>query len=368
MSEEGFGIGMRDLMGSVGALPDADQARRGGGAPVGLGLNAGGSVAPASHTQGNPQWWNPPDEERPAPKPKKAKAKAASKPHKSDSSKSTSKSSSSSAPPEVPLVNLDAPSPIIWITGLACLMTLTMVCEIIQMHGLADMGVNPMFGPDESTMLQMGAKFGPLIVEGEWYRLFAASFLQNGVILYLLSMVFLFVARNLERESGFWRVSLVFLVTSTYGIILSCVFVPELISCGTSGAVFGYLGMMLSDLLSSWRAQKKRWLKLIAMVALIAVLLVLGLTPFVDNFMHVGGLLMGFLAALMLLPNLNFGRCEGIVHTVLALVAFPLMSIIFMISLVVFFRRVDTDTSWCPWCMKATCVNINDWCAPYIKE
>jgi membrane associated rhomboid family serine protease len=104
------------------------------------------------------------------------------------------------------------------------------------MGGLGDVAVNPMSGPDDSTMLQMGAKYGPLIIEVEFYRLLTASLLQNRVARYVISMVFLFLSRNLERDLGFWRASLVFLLTSTYGIILSCLFVPGLISCGaTSG-------------------------------------------------------------------------------------------------------------------------------------
>jgi membrane associated rhomboid family serine protease len=353
----GGGGGYHDLMASVGNVPDADRARRGSvlGAPA-----PAGYIAPASHAAGGANWWNETDGADRPPPPKKAKS--------GDSDSSAKSASSSSAPPEVPLVNLDAPSPLIWMTGLACVMTLMMVCEIYQMGGLASIKVNPMFGPDDSTMLQMGAKYGPLILDGEFYRLFSATFLQNGVVLYLISMVFLFIARNLERESGFWRASLVFMVTSTFGVILSCLFVPDLISCGTSGAVFGYLGMMLSDLLSTWRMVTRPLLKLSAMLTLIVVLLALGLTPFVDNFMHVGGLLMGFLAALMLLPNLNFGKCEGVVHTLLALLAFPIMSIIFMLCVVIFFRRIDSETAWCPWCMKITCVDIAGWCAPYLKD
>jgi membrane associated rhomboid family serine protease len=241
-------------------------------------------------------------------------------------------------------------------------MTITLICEIAQMGGLAPMSENPMFGPDNSTMLQMGAKYAPVILEGEWYRLFSASFLQNGVIVYAVCMVFLFFCRDIERDSGFWRASLVFLVTSTFGYIFSCVFVPELISCGTSGAIFGYLGMSLSDLTAKWRATSKRWIKLAGMIGLIVLLLILGLTPFLDNFMHVGGLIMGFLAAVMLLPNLNFGKCEGIVHTIIAIIAFPLMSIVFMVSLVIFFRRIDSDEPWCKWCQRATCA-IGAWCS-----
>jgi membrane associated rhomboid family serine protease len=368
--------GFHDLMASVGNLPQSEQAKY-NRRSFGVGL-PDDYIPPAS--AGGAGWWNEDSGGDTHPKPKQKKAKKDKKDKKdhppkpkkqkehSDSpsppsSKSKSSSSSSSVTSyEIPLVNLDAPSPLIWMIGLAAIMSITLICEVVQMGGFAPMKENPFWGPDDSTMLIMGAKYGPLIVEGDWWRLFSASLLQNGLIYYLISMAFLFFCRNIERDAGFWRASLVFIVCATYGYILSCVFVPELISCGTTGAIFGYLGMMLSDLISQWRAVSAPYLRLFGMIGLIVFLLVLGLSPFVDNFMHIGGLLMGFLAALMLMPNLNFGKCEGMVHAVMALVSFPVMSIIFMVSLVIFFRRVDTDTTWCSWCMKATCVNISGWC------
>ena len=353
--------GFHDQMGSVGNLPDDQQARYSSSSRVGVD-EPRGYIAPAPST-GDVDWWNNYGAEtnrKTKTKPKSKKPKTATRTKDKDES-----SSSSSKKWEVPLVNLESPSPLYWVMGMAAIMTVTFICETFQVGGYASMKENPMWGPDESTLLQMGAKYGPLILEGDWWRLFSATFLQNGLIFYIVSMILLFLARNVEREAGWWRAMFVFMISGTFGYIASSLFVPELISCGTTGAICGYLGLMVSDLIAKWRGVKHPLLRLFGLIALIAVLIILGLTPYVDNFLHIGGLIMGFLLALMLLPNLNFGKCEGVVHSVFAFLAFPVMSTLFMICLVIFFRKVDSNTAWCSWCMKATCVNISGWCKNY---
>ena len=350
-----------DQLGSVGSLPDERQARYNGSEQkVTFGAKNGNGT---SQADGKLEWWNGygvPQKQRG--RKRKRPVKAAKRTQNEEDS-----SSSSSKKWEVPLVNLESPSPLYWVMGMAAIMTVTFICETFQVGGYADMKENPMWGPDDSTLLQMGAKYGPLILEGDWWRLFSATFLQNGLIFYVVSMVLLFICRNVEREAGWWRAMFVFMISGTFGYVLSCLFVPELISCGTTGAICGYLGLMLSDLIAKWRGVKHPVIKLVVLIVLIVMLIILGLTPFIDNFLHIGGLIMGFLLALMLLPNLNFGRCEGVVHSIIAFLAFPVMSTLFMICLVIFFRRVDSDTTWCTWCMKATCVNISGWCKDYSK-
>jgi hypothetical protein len=70
------------------------------------------------------------------------------------------------------------------------------------------MGVNPVFGPDASTMLQMREKDEPPILEGEFYHVFFASFLQNEVILYLISIVFIFASSLSFQWPRFFHVYL----------------------------------------------------------------------------------------------------------------------------------------------------------------
>jgi hypothetical protein len=79
------------------------------------------------------------------------------------------------------------------------------------------------------------------------------------------------------------------------------------------------LGVMLLDLITTRSTARWPFLRLGAMIGLTIVLLLLGLIPFADYFIHIGGLFLGFGAASMSLLNLSFGKCEGMIHTALAL-------------------------------------------------
>lgn len=264
---------------------------------------------------------------------------------------------------QVPLINLEDPSPYLWTIGVGILITLILVCEILQSGGFKSITKNPMYGPDDSTMLQMGAKYGPLILDGEVWRLFSAILVQNGLIYYAVTVFLLFFTRKIERDTGFWRTFIIFALSGTYGYIVSSLFVPSDISCGATGAMFGYLGLMLFDLCASWRQVQRPGFRLMFLIVIIVILLAVGLTPYVDNFVHVGGFIIGVLYALMLLPNVGVGKCSRCCHGLVAFLSFPVMSVLFMITLVVFYREV-VDDNWCSWCHYINCVNISNWCPP----
>ncbi|KAH0795345.1 Clan S-, family S54, Rhomboid-like serine peptidase [Histomonas meleagridis] len=266
-------------------------------------------------------------------------------------------------PSPAALIRVEAPTPLIWTIGSTLIMLLLLICEIIQCGGFNNIKKNPLLGPDDSTMIQMGAKYGPLIMDGEIWRLITAIFVQNGIIYFVVTVVLVFFTRKIERDTGFWRAFVLFIISGTYGYIASCLFVSTSVSCGATGVMFGYLGLLLGDLIASWHTLKKPVFRLVAMIITILILLLIGLTPYVDNFVHIGGLIMGFLFALMMLPNLNFGKCERCCHGIVAFLAFPVMATLYMISLVVFFREVVND-NWCKWCHYLNCVNISGWCPP----
>ncbi|KAH0789528.1 Clan S-, family S54, Rhomboid-like serine peptidase [Histomonas meleagridis] len=259
------------------------------------------------------------------------------------------------------LIHIQAPTPLIWTVGTTLIMLLVFVCEILQSGGFKSMSVNPMFGPDESTMIQMGAKYGPLVIGGDIWRIITAIFVQNGIISFVITVILVIFTRKIERDAGFWKAFILFFISGTYGYIASCLFVSSAVSCGATGTMLGYVGMLLGDLIASWKTTKRPVLTLIGMILAIIILLAVGITPYVDNFSHVGGFVMGFLFALMMLPNLNFGKCQRFCHGAVAFLAFPVMSVLYMVTLVLFFRNM-VDDNWCRNCYLLNCVNITGWC------
>lgn len=262
---------------------------------------------------------------------------------------------------DIPLVSLENPSPAIWTYGCIVVFIIVIACEVLQSGSFQSMAKNPMFGPSEEAMILLGAKLGKKILDGEWWRFLTANFLHSGLIHLLIVIIFILYSKKVEQETGFWRAFFVFLLSGVFGFILSGLLIPEMVSCGATGCAFGFFGLQLSDLISTWRMHNDSGKRLGVLIVFILIGVILGLTPFIDNFCNLGGFVMGILFALMLLPNLTFGKCERICHGFIAFISFPITTIVFCICLVLFFRRIDGN-KWCDWCGKVNCINFNDWC------
>ncbi|KAF8046837.1 hypothetical protein N665_3385s0002 [Sinapis alba] len=113
---------------------------------------------------------------------------------------------------------------------------------------------NPLFGPSSSTLERMGAlEWRKVVHEHQGWRLVTCMWLHAGIIHLLTNMLSLiFIGIRLEQQFGFIRVGLIYLVSGFGGSILSSLFLQESISVGASGALFGLLGAMLSELLTNW--------------------------------------------------------------------------------------------------------------------
>nr|XP_034888002.1 RHOMBOID-like protein 2 isoform X2 [Populus alba] len=113
---------------------------------------------------------------------------------------------------------------------------------------------NPLFGPSAATLEKMGALEWNKVAHGhQGWRLITCMWLHAGVIHLLANMLSLiFIGIRLEQQFGFVRVGIIYLVSGFGGSILSSLFIQQNISVGASGALFGLLGAMLSELLTNW--------------------------------------------------------------------------------------------------------------------
>ncbi|GMP89375.1 hypothetical protein CsSME_00040990 [Camellia sinensis var. sinensis] len=155
---------------------------------------------------------------------------------------------------------------------------------------------NPLLGPSASTLQLMGAlEVKKVVEEHEVWRLLSCSWLHAGVLHVLANMVsLLFVGIRLEEEFGFVRIGLLYIISGLGGSLLSALFIRTTISVGASGALFGLLGGMLSELLTNWTIYTNKFAALLTLILIIAINLAVGILPHVDNFAHVGGFVTGF--------------------------------------------------------------------------
>ncbi|KAL5099868.1 hypothetical protein RYX36_004195, partial [Vicia faba] len=79
------------------------------------------------------------------------------------------------------------------------------------------------------------------------------------------------------------------------------------ISVGASGALFGLLGGMLSELITNWSMYDNKFAAFFTLVIIIVIHLAIGILLHVDNFAHIGGFLTGFLLGFVFLMHPQFG-------------------------------------------------------------
>ena len=158
---------------------------------------------------------------------------------------------------------------------------------------------------DAGFLLENGASYAPYILErGEYYRLFTSMFLHF-VFEHLMNnmLMLLVIGWNLERELGKIRFLLIYLLSGLCGNVLSLWWDVHTgsyaVAAGASGAVFGIIGALLYVAIRNHGRVGNvtgRGLLFMAVMSLYYGFTSEG----VDNFAHIGGLLSGFLLAVLL--------------------------------------------------------------------
>ncbi|GAB2294049.1 hypothetical protein Dimus_028265 [Dionaea muscipula] len=86
------------------------------------------------------------------------------------------------------------------------------------------------------------------------------------------------------------------------------VVVVNSVAVGASGALFGLLGAMLSELITNWSIYTNKMAALATLLVVVLINLTVGILPHVDNFSHIGGFLTGFFLGFVLLPRPHIGH------------------------------------------------------------
>jgi membrane associated rhomboid family serine protease len=164
-------------------------------------------------------------------------------------------------------------------------------------------------------VLVWGMKDQASLRAGEIWRLVTPVFIHAGPVHLLVNMYSLYVlGPAVERFFGPRRFLAVYLLAGVSGVVLSLALNPAP-SVGASGAIFGLLGALAVFVFlhrSLFGSAARAQLQQIAMV--LALNLVLSLTPGIDGWGHLGGLLAGVAGALLfgprleLVPNLDGSR------------------------------------------------------------
>ena len=144
----------------------------------------------------------------------------------------------------------------------------------------------------------LGLKVNDLIIQGQFWRLVTPMFLHGSILHIALNMYALMIfGPGLERYYGHWRYLALYLVSGFAGNVASFLFslAPSL---GSSTAIFGLLG---AEAVFLYRNRKlfgsSARNALINLITIAVINLVIGLSPGIDNWGHIGGLIGGVLFA-----------------------------------------------------------------------
>jgi len=176
---------------------------------------------------------------------------------------------------------------------------------IVAINILFFLGVELTGGSGVQNLLDWGAKYGPYIAEGEYWRLFLPMFLHVGFYHMLTNLFGLVIFGSMvERIFGTQNFIITYLMAGIMGNVISFLAGPNP-GVGASGAVFGILGAFGVYLLLNRRllGQMGRQ-QLTSIGVIVAINIVLGLaTTGIDNAAHFGGLLAGGFVAWMIAPR-----------------------------------------------------------------
>jgi rhomboid protease GluP len=166
-----------------------------------------------------------------------------------------------------------------------------------------------LFGTD--LLLYFGAKINQFIFAGQFWRFITPVFLHGSLLHIGFNMYALYsIGPSLERRYGTRSFLLLYFFGGIFGNIFSFLFSAN-ISLGSSTAIFGLIAAQAvyiykNRVLLGSAAN----LLLRNVLMMIAINLVLGLSPGIDNWGHLGGLVGGFLFAWFAGPS--YGISENV--------------------------------------------------------
>ena len=172
--------------------------------------------------------------------------------------------------------------------------------NVLIFLGLSFMGMTE----DYAFMMEHGAMYVPYLMNGErYYTLITSMFLHFGFSHLMNNMVMLLViGYSLEPEIGKIRFLLIYLGSGLMGNLVSAWFDVSqgsyAVSAGASGAIFGIVGALLYVAIRNHGRVGE--ISTRGLVLMAGLSLYYGFTAQgVDNAAHIGGLVSGFLLAVL---------------------------------------------------------------------
>ncbi|MCX8026044.1 MAG: rhomboid family intramembrane serine protease, partial [Thermanaerothrix sp.] len=168
--------------------------------------------------------------------------------------------------------------------------TYLMLASCILIY-LGQMLSQSLFGGD--LLIALGAKVNSAILQGQYWRLFTPMWLHGSILHLAFNMYALYViGSGLERYYGHGRYLALYVLSGYAGNVVSFLMSPEP-SVGSSTAIFGLLAAEAVFIYQNRHLFQNARGMLVNIGGILLVNLILGLSPQIDNWGHLGGLIGG---------------------------------------------------------------------------
>ncbi len=108
---------------------------------------------------------------------------------------------------------------------------------------LLELALGAGINANSGWIYEHGVLFGPVVADGEWWRLITAAFLHYGPVHLGLNMLVLwFIGPALEEYLGPPKYLLLYLVSGLAGSAGALIWSPNALTVGASGAIWGLMG------------------------------------------------------------------------------------------------------------------------------
>jgi rhomboid protease GluP len=144
-----------------------------------------------------------------------------------------------------------------------------------------------------------GVLYGPLVRQGQWYRIVTGGFMHAGIPHIGLNMVALYqLGSFVETMLGGWRMLVVYALSLLGGGLAVVYFSPDDPTVGASGAIFGLFGALFA--IGVRLGKPGRALISQTFPVLLLNLVFTFAVPQISKAGHLGGLATGFVAGLVI--------------------------------------------------------------------
>jgi rhomboid protease GluP len=147
----------------------------------------------------------------------------------------------------------------------------------------------------QNILFNLGALIPRLVFEGQWWRIVTPIFLHIGLWHFLLNSYALFIlCPPIEKIIGSFKFLALYLIAGICGNVLSVFMLPNALSAGASGALFGIIGACFG---LNYRYRLFHSSLMQQLILLLVLNVIISLTPGlnINIWAHLGGLISGFL-------------------------------------------------------------------------